>query len=871
MNALLSSRMIATTPPSHPPAHTTFSSPPLPSPSQLLGVPTEAKDGARGIPLPTGAIVEFASASNVLRNTGFEDPDFPANKQYLGLADGVDPLRCCEALQPSTTRNKNGNNAPPTFKKPLSTVMDCDDSKKTELNETVDVPAPQIKHPDVMPRKKSRRKSVKSIDEKKGQGKIGKHQITKPRAIKDTTKIKILGPPKKPKEDRGSEQLLTDAIAKKRATVTSDIGAELGGEGAARRRLDWTPVKDTISLVSGASPEATSKKTPDTAVRPEARFGKLLGDYGFSDQGKRDAPFSDAVHISPEGLGANKRRIELVHATPIAASNVVKLKPNRSLKRKLQTITAKATEEFNRKDECYLFHTVFDYTVPLPQNASVQQTKRKPAKTNKSAAKSKKVLMTAPVVLSPGTAMKATSNQNLLFGTSSQLVREESPTAIRDYQEAIKQSLENVSTMQGMNLSSISPQTLSNSLALSPSRNLWSAAACHDEAEFLDLADTPKAEVPTESKPADKNAVDHKASPSNAQDIRYGVVEMSSPIAQPSKGSHSGIEKPDQKLGQSLPRSVAEKALKSRSVSTSTKEKVSCIEHFPDQMPNYQGFSDAELRRVIKSYGFKAIKKREGMISLLEKCWENKQSQVLQELPSNATLGQPMQIPCLGQGSKSADRGETKSCSPAKGRGRPPKPAVVEQAQSKPANAQPKRARGRPKKDLSKTTPPSTKRKPKVLAKDKSEGPTASVGDEIYDSAPPTPSPPRRRKLSMSPNTLTLSPSASNLEVSETMMDAHTTHKANSASHARLLAAITQAVTSQTPTHDPKNPSWHERLLMYEPIILEDLTRWLNVEGLGNVNEDDEVWPTLVKEWCESRSICCLWKENLRGLPRARW
>ena len=58
---------------------------------------------------------------------------------------------------------------------------------------------------------------------------------------------------------------------------------------------------------------------------------------------------------------------------------------------------------------------------------------------------------------------------------------------------------------------------------------------------------------------------------------------------------------------------------------------------------------------------------------------------------------------------------------------------------------------------------------------------------------------------------------------------------------------------------------------MYDPIILEDLTAWLNTVGLGNVGVDEEIEVGVVKEWCESQSVCCVWRESLRGGARARW
>ena len=81
---------------------------------------------------------------------------------------------------------------------------------------------------------------------------------------------------------------------------------------------------------------------------------------------------------------------------------------------------------------------------------------------------------------------------------------------------------------------------------------------------------------------------------------------------------------------------------------------------------------------------------------------------------------------------------------------------------------------------------------------------------------------------------------------------------------------ITKAVTSAPRTTDPANPSWHEKMLLYDPIVLEDLTTWLNCGQLTRVGFDGEVSTMEVKQWCESKSVCCLWKVNLRGKERKR-
>ena len=58
---------------------------------------------------------------------------------------------------------------------------------------------------------------------------------------------------------------------------------------------------------------------------------------------------------------------------------------------------------------------------------------------------------------------------------------------------------------------------------------------------------------------------------------------------------------------------------------------------------------------------------------------------------------------------------------------------------------------------------------------------------------------------------------------------------------------------------------------MYDAIVLEDLATWLNTVGLGRVGVDEEIHALEVRSWCEANSVCCLWKENLRGGKRGRY
>jgi hypothetical protein len=82
---------------------------------------------------------------------------------------------------------------------------------------------------------------------------------------------------------------------------------------------------------------------------------------------------------------------------------------------------------------------------------------------------------------------------------------------------------------------------------------------------------------------------------------------------------------------------------------------------------------------------------------------------------------------------------------------------------------------------------------------------------------------------------------------------------------------ISRAVASQSPTENGMTmPNFHEKILMYDPIVLEDLATWLNTKGLANIGVDIEVGAMEVRAWCEQNSICCLWKEGLWGGTRSR-
>ena len=518
----------------------------------------------------------------------------------------------------------------------------------------------------------------------------------------------------------------------------------------------------------------------------------------------------------------------------------------------------------------------------------------------KAAAKTKKVKKSTPI-LSPETVQKAAREQELVFGTSSQLARDESPSFLRDLQKAIKSS-ETVDKKEHMSSSditlSLQPHSFST-IGMISSRSLWKVGARDLEgslldADIVDLSVTPS--VKDKAQPSEPKPISEQVSTPSASEkplahkkvLGSGWITIEEPsfcetttiaresIIHVSNHRHLGLEN-------EIPRPMAGSSCRKRSKSRSSVKKCGAISSTPSTtknaaMPEYQGLSTIELTKAVAAYGFKPINSRDQMIALLQKCWESKNRVALQTLPTNTNFQAPIQQ-C---DTADSTHDPVKPTIPAKKRGRPPKPKVVTSSSIEAAVIQietPKIPRGRPKKGVVCTSSlletqamaaepppaPETGNAPQLTPKRVRPKQKVAPIEEISDSdTSPTTSPPRRPSPTTPKALLLTAPSHFQ----------HSTTPSNltpNSAQTHLLSKITLAVTTFPPAHDPKNLTWYEKILLYDPIVLEDLTRWLNLEGLGRIGVDEEVGTGDVKAWCEGKGICCLWRENLRGGARARW
>lgn len=481
---------------------------------------------------------------------------------------------------------------------------------------------------------------------------------------------------------------------------------------------------------------------------------------------------------------------------------------------------------------------------------------KNPAKATRKKAKTPKTTKQPVKLLSPESAIKITNEQDLLFGTSSQLAGEQSPTFMRNVQQAVRESeiVDDTKSSLGGNESQMSARSATSNVSSSTlptgSRNLWAVAARDSagsllQVDFVDLVDTPQS---LRSLSTAANVIQVQEQLELPSKSAQAAVDEGWKIVDNITNKESSISLAIDLHNESvIPRSVAEASLRERPRSRSPLKQskkrkdseVSATDKVPPEMPMYSSLTYIELNKAAAAFGFKPIERREELIPLLETCWKSKNRIALQSLPPNVS----------GTVASAKDVAEEKSesSSPKKRRGRPPKEISAESkdkgAKTK-STVSPRKPRGRPKKSTAAELPRSTTRADEHLDKTSVAGP-----------APPTPSPPRHVPAKVSrPLAMTSSSAAA-----AAARDLRT-----------LLPIITMAILDYPPTHDANNLTWYEKMLLYDPIVLEDLADWLNREGLGRVGCTEVVSRVMVKQWCESQSVCCLWKENLKSGKRGR-
>ena len=650
---------------------------------------------------------------------------------------------------------------------------------------------------------------------------------------------------------------------------------------AVKRRTCWTPPKPTVKVTSITTPvsgatDDTNGSVGCTSLEGRSKgFSDLFDNFAYNCS--IQAPISGKKIL--DSSATRKRKLVEMVTTNIPTSNsITAAAKTKAPKKKVRTITDQAISAYSNNEspstlpDPLLHYFTLEAAETATNDGFIIPAKPRSKSRSKVSSKRGNGTAKAPILLSPGSALKQVSNQDFVFGTSSQLAREDSPAFLRDIHAAMQASnkIDDDPFMDLCQTSTVAVIGSRKNSASPAKRNLWCAAARDTggkllDIEMVDLVNSPAAmknpgncrqdTVPVntivtkdsdvwhdiEERSKNTASTNSKVNPSQFPGMLLGiepVMDSSSNIRRPGL-SPRALRIPH--LSDTVPLVTQSSAANSQ-VTTG----------FDIEKPDYSSYTNTELAEEIASYRFKPVKNRNQMITLLEKCWESKKRTALGALQANAMHSSSNPL-----SSASSERHEEASHERARGRAGTNTAGSLPKAKTK--------VHGKTIGTVQCTEPTSSvsPSKPDVVKKTQKQ--SEELFDEISDSdAPLTPSPPRRRLSQIRTPPLPLQISASTtVEESPALTPI--------ASQARLFKHISRAVTNAPPSKDPSNPSWHEKILLYDPIILEDLTAWLNTGALEKSGWDGEVNPGEVKKWCISKSICCLWKENLRGGVRSRY
>ncbi|KAK3395993.1 structure-specific endonuclease subunit slx4 [Sordaria brevicollis] len=982
--------------------------------------PSTLKTGSNSTPIPEDAVGfgTFTSAASIWRMSQVADVDEekPAQKSPPKPTKTTKetPTIATATTSVSTVEVVVEISEEKPAKKPRKPRKKKDE---TETTLVIDENEPPAKPPP-----KRRGRPPKNKDAVDGQAALPKSKVTKPPAKPRASRKKAETVSKHFAASAHAGTSTTDAPVleepSKKAVVApktriDDEPVDL--EPAVRRRLDWTPPPDDRPPPAAGN-SSTVKELPSSTTahtEPPVAFGKLLDTYGCKPEDDQPG------QVTKLDVLGKRKLIEMVATTTTTTTAPDKPKspetsPTKSKapKKKARTITDLATAAYRIPDPVEdsvstatsKQDTLLGYIDVEDDNSATKPSgaKAKPKKPAKPKVSKKKPEPRKQLLLSPQSALKQVSGQDFVFGTSSQLMTEDT-----DLLRALHESMKTAGNAPDGDPFLSSPVKFSNitSRVKTGNSKLWKVGARDEDGDLLDLEVfdlTEAVEVPehllqqaTRSsvgvpKPAEaenggqtegktqtaieiisSDPVALERSPARRLEAQISApsrkgkelahqpaksqppIPVASPRARtpprvrpppqeslssplrnartktpprpttpprasavldldfdfydfeppPSNQEHYHLLGQSQKASPSKTQQQSQKKVQQQSQPQPQPQKTMA----PPPRPKYELLTDAQLSQKISSYGFKPIKKRAAMISLLEKCWESQNGVTASTSTSlgNAKLQEDKR-------SSNAHRpAYSMSVSPDRERGKTVKGADMQDAE---AATKQKKPRGRPKKITAASTSPvrakaaaalskpkpkpttsastpkrqrpnsgsgitslSTTRSPHPKSTTVEEIPDSDIDDDAFDSDPFASSSPAGA-----------SPSASQLfstpekrhEPAEAEMSLLTEceesliidiDSGTSSSEADLFKHITKAITTAPRTTNPAEPSWHEKILMYDPIILEDLTAWLNTGGLDGVGWEEETGTDEVRRWCERKGVGWVWREGNRGQVRRRF
>lgn len=513
-----------------------------------------------------------------------------------------------------------------------------------------------------------------------------------------------------------------------------------------------------------------------------------------------------------------------------------------------RTITARVTA---------LYEPVNGSKELLSNDEALSDAGEKSAKQKKRTKKSAKSNEPEYVILSPGAATKSLNNQDFLFGTCSQLERADSPIYPEETQRSLQPSDSSTSVENATEEFGVPSSTGSITARFTGTKSHWSVAARDFDGTMV------QPEI------IDMTALSNISATLNRIPL---VTSQKVPIASLldetncNKASNASVDEETPSDSTTRPGTHAVSShLTSTAINHGMRSTVEQSTNRDPDMPNFNGNTDEELSRQIASYGFKAIRGRKKMIALLEKCWQNKHNkaktpiQTTKDHPSASVTGKPSAPtakPIVEATSRDKSSARSNKTKPTKSGLKAASRVSRKKESDKPLTRKP----GQFDEGSNMPAPKSTHRIDEI--------------EEIEDSEEEIiPSPTRirmQRENRFRQPTSAHSILALSSENSRSLISSRLSEYEDDTALPDLLEQITKAIRLQPQPRKSFSHSlrqgqklqltWHEKILLYDPIILEDFATWLNTEGFPLVYEDREVSAGFVRSWCESQGICCTYR-----------
>ncbi|KAJ4351889.1 5'-flap endonuclease [Didymosphaeria variabile] len=690
-----------------------------------------------------------------------------------------------------------------------------------------------------------------------------------------------------------------------------DPGLPLDLEEAVIRRRNWTPPPDSVRQELFTS--STGKE--NRPIREKESFTSMLSGYSYA----RLDDHSEASTTKPtsnEVIGAIKRRrVELVDL-PVnhGASRQASPEKGKAPKKKPRTITDLVTGQYAppqpqldspevTSDFFTRRATMVTKTTKVQLNdtgdADSTKTSQKPVrkrsisksasekgetkgKSKKASAKTTaKPKLVAEKLLSPSSALVRLNRQEILFGTSSQLAREESPTMVRETQKAIRQSEQDADLRHSLASDDVPHIVPWSRLQRIEGRHaLWRASSRDDNGQML--------EKQSVCLPEPDRTLDFPLLPpgphDKSDDSFLNINDFAPPPHVPIAIS-SDLPTP--------PSTVAQDTGRADVVSTIPSSPFKDINDFLGGQPTVANGSGVPTDdNATKSF---SLRDTDDFSQDLPPSNRNVDSSFL-DIDDFAPSAQASTRSFLSQVASTG--------SPKKPRGRPPKNQSAVPPRL-PASAPVRAPKKAPVQAQTTTgTSPSTPRK------NKSRFHSIEAILDSEDDEALSPTPPRTRRLEVPPPLpLVFDPVPTSkgtvADVADGLVPIYCIPEAKltfDGIRPTLFPRITSLIRSLPPTSDPTKPSWHEKILMYDAIVAEDLASFLNThsqirtykratqkqskawnkdlkakgeeemkvaEGDGMVLAvEKEVESWMVQKWSEEMSVCCVSKERKNGGAR---